>query len=287
MTGLTKFVSGDGSVWTLDGTDTVTALEGAEGLFEIPIELGLEQRIDADGAVVFTRRLAARRVLLPLLLRQPGGVVLTVWRSLMRALYALNGTLTYTDPSATERTLEGVTLESPDRSMSGWDLGAQEDDVITVSLLAADPWWYGPTTSTFLNLGAVTLSDDAAVSSNDPATPADGGGSTQIANGGDEVALPRFVITGPFDSLTLLGVDTGERIQLAAPLLAGNQIVIDSTPLNRGPTLNGGKVTWQLITDQSRLFLLPRPSATVSINAVGTTGASSVEIQWRTRYLTP
>lgn len=289
------FTSVDGAVWPLDGTTGVTALEGGEGFFEIPVELGLEDLVAFDGASLYRSRFAPRRLVLPLLLSD-STEILSVWRRLSSALLARpisplpgvgsrGGTLTYDGPGG-QRTLENVVFESADRSMTGYDLQASRDDKMVVSLLALDPWWYGPIESTTMNLAAGTPID-AAIPIDDPNTPMDGGDSTQVTVAGDELSFPTFVIDGPFTTLTLDGPTTGETITLAGALADGDQIVVDASPLNRGPRLNGDPVSWQLLTPTSRLFLLPRPVAVVSMNATGTGANSRVELRWRNRYMTP
>ncbi len=97
MTSLT-FTSGNGAVWPLNGTTGVTLTEGAEGLFELPVELNMEQRVAFDGGVVYRARFAPRRMVLPLLIVAQGGKALHIWRALMRDLRTPKGSLIYTDP---------------------------------------------------------------------------------------------------------------------------------------------------------------------------------------------
>jgi hypothetical protein len=280
------WITATGETVPLDGSTGVTLILPVVGLDVAPVVLEIEQRIAYDGGVVFRYRVPPRPFSLPLDVDEAVASMRDVARW-FAAPVASGGTLVATTDSI-ERTLETVVYEAGlegEYSGNGGGGGLPWRQV-TLNLLAMDPWWYGPVDSDTLNIGTVTAFD-AAIAFDDVLTPFDGGDTTLLAVAGDAPAFPRFVIDGPFTTLTLDGAQTGETIELAAPLASGDQIVVDSTPGNRGPVLNGGVVDWSLLTSGSRLFQLATPSDTVSVNATGTTGASMVTIHWRDRYLTP
>lgn len=276
--------TGDGTVVPLDGTEGVAVLNGTAGFDVPPVELQIEQRVAFDGGVVFRRRMPPRPVTLRLELDE---TVMTMRQ--LAAMFAdpsASGTLIATT-NAVERTLESVVyesgLEGDSSSDRGYGLGWRD---VTVGLLAMDPWWLGPQETADLNFAAAT-GFNAAVGFNDSLTPFNGGDSKTVPVAGDTAAFPVFVIDGPFTTLTVVHPASLESIELSAALADGDQIVIDATPGNRGPRLNGGDVDWSLLTPASRLFTLVPTADTVSINSTGSSGNSAVEVRWRNRYLVP
>jgi hypothetical protein len=278
-----SWVTADDETVSLDGSEGIQLLIPVIGLDVPPVERQVEQRVAFDGGVTFRSRVPPRPFSLPLYIDENVASLRNVARWFANP--AGRGTLIATI-GGIDRTLENVEYrgglegEYAETSGLGWRL-------VTVDMEAMDPWWQGPVQTTLLNIGAVTTFDNAAVTFDDPLTPFDGGNATILAVSGDTYSFPKFVITGPFTTLVLDGGNQGETVVLAGPLAAGEQIVIDSTPGNRGPMLNGGLVNWNLLTVGSRLWTLVNPSDTVSSSATGTTGASSVEVRWRNRYLAP
>lgn len=283
-----------GTVVPLDGSAGVSLLLPILGLDAPPLTWGLEDRLAYDGTVAFRVRAEERPISLPLLIDTDDISMSAVVRMFapitdtLTGVVIAGGTLTATT-GGVSRTLENVIYESGfegeySATAGGGGLPWRQ---VTLNLNALDPYWFGPLNSQVLNIGAVTAFDDATVLFDASTTPFDGGNSTAVPVAGDTFSFPIFVINGPFSTLILDGPETSESIRLAAPLADLNQIVIDGTPGNRGPKLNGGLVDWSLISAGSRIFPLGMPSATVSISGTGTGGNSSVEMRWRNRYMTP
>jgi hypothetical protein len=294
-----RWQTGDGQVVPLDDTAGIKVLRGVTGLGVAPVEAAREERVGDDGAVSFRRRRGVRPFTIPI---QIDTAVISFEAAaalfepvLLPPVVAggaprlQGGTLIATNGGG-ERSLEGVSYDTGMEDEWSDTAGGIGDwswkQFRGLTLTADDPWWYGPLESITLNIAAETPIDDASTLIDDPNTPIDGGSSTTVPVAGQADAYARFVIDGPFTTLILSGPN-GETNELAASLADGDQIVIDWTPSRRGPRLNGGRVSWSLLTASHQRFVLGRPSTVVSVSATGTTANSNVDLLWRNRYLTP
>lgn len=250
------------------------------GLGVAPPQNTIEPYIAFDGAALMNRRRNTQSVILPILVRHA-----TRAQTLIEALASMlnngPGQLEYADGLNT-RYLKNVIY---DGGLSG-NLSDAPNPLwrkIAVSLLALDPWWYGPGNSVTVTVTAVTAFD--AVVGFDLFIPFDGGSTAGVAVVGDTDAYPVVTVTGPAATLT---VGTGGLFwSIQDPLLAGDVLVVDHRPGSRGPVKNGGLVDWSLLSEASRLWTLPAGTDSVITGSTGTSGATSVVIAFEPRYLTP
>lgn len=269
----------DGVTTDLVRSQGLLVERGPVGLDAPPVQLGLSPFVGADGSSLMSRRRTPRQVLLPFHLEH-GSRVQTRVAQLARMLQG-PGQLTYSDATNT-RTLRRVVYEAG----LGGDLSKPSSVLwrkVVVSLLALDPWWYGPQQASTVPVASPT-GFDAAIPFDD-VLPFDGGSTVTLAIDGDAEAYPVFTVVGPFDTLTVSnGVDAW---QLAAPLAAGATIIVDARPTSRGPRSATGGTDWSLLTEASRVFALPKGSTPILAGSSGSTGSSSVAVSWEPRYLTP
>lgn len=266
----------------LDSTTGFRFLTGGVGLDVPPTELNTAAYLSSDGSVLVKRRRGHRRVALPLYINTGASVSAAVGQA--AAFFQGPGTLRYTGVNT--RDLTNVIYEA---GMEGdWSDQVAVNETwrkVVVSLLALDPWWYGATASTALTFGAAVPFSNAGTSF-DAAIGFDGSDANPVTIAGDASVFPTITIIGPFTAL-LVGFAGGQTFQLSAALAAGSTIVVDSTPGNRGPRLNAGPIDWSLLTAASRLWELPVGMSVLNAGASGNTGASSVTVSWRERWLTP
>lgn len=269
----------DGATTDLVRSQGLLIERGPIGLDTPPVDNILSPFIVGDGSALTNRRRTPRQIILPFHLEH-GTRVQTRVAQLARMLQG-PGTLTWSDATNT-RTLKRVIYDAG----LGGDLSKPASPVwrkAIVSLLALDPWWYGPTESQSLTIAAPTAFDAAIPF--DSAIPFDGGASSSISIDGDAEAYPVFTVTGPAD--TLVVTDGVLAWQLAAALGAGQTLIVDTRPGTRGPRLSTGSVDWSLLTGASRLWSLSTSTTSITASVTGSTGATSVIVQWEPRWLTP
>lgn len=276
-----EWIAADGSVTSLSGPD-VTALLGADGLDVADVDNVWEPRVSFDGSALTLSRTPVRSVVLPLLIQ--GDAPQAILRSLVRSFRSGQGQIRATI-GTTVRTLREVSFESATDVRDGSNAVGSWRKIV-VSLVAGDPWWYGVTSSKFLELGTSTAFD-AAIGFDDAATPFDGGGTTLVTVNGDTSAFPYIVVDGPFDSLTVVNSTAGVSLVLADALASGERLYIDGRPGSRGPRMDGGLTDWSLLASASRLFSLERGSNVLAVSSSGSDGDSSVEVRWTDRHDTP
>lgn len=240
----------------------------------------IEPYIAFDGAALTNRRRNTQSVIVPILLRDATRAQSKI-EALASALDNGPGQLEYADGVNT-RYLKNVIYDGG----LGGDMSnapATAWRKIAVSLLALDPWWYGPANSQALSTSAVTAFD-AAISF-DAAIPFDGGVAVGVGVVGDAEAFPVITVVGPATTLT---VSVGALSwSIAGALSAADVLVVDHRPGSRGPRLNGGLVDWSLLSEASRLWTLPKGVASVISGVNGSTGATSIVMAWDPRFLAP
>lgn len=287
------WISNNGSTWPLDGSLGVDVRDGASGIFALPTDLTIDQRVGFDGGVMVSARRAPRRVALEfLLVDDVAGQVGTLWRNFATAL-ARGGRFRYVGPNGT-LTLNDVVLEGPANNGTGLNIGVRPDDWFPVSFLALDPWWLdSPGWQHVLPIGTPT-GFDAAVAFDSAVTPFDGGTQTLVQILGDAASAPVVEVTGPMTTLTV-GTSTGTW-ELANPLSAGQVMIVRHTPGGTfypasagsiGPHMLGSPIDWSLLTARSQLFTLPLGLTSIFVGATGTNGSSLVRFLYHQRFLTP
>jgi hypothetical protein len=291
MAGL-SFVSNDGTTWPFDGSTGVTVAEGDTGIFDIPADLVIEQRVGLDGGVLASSRYSPRAVVLSFMLEgEPS--ILPLWGSFVASL-AAGGKFVYDGPNGV-RELRQVCLEAPGRSMLGRDLQYRDVDVFTISFLALDPWWYGPAVEIDTPAAAddVPFNADIAFNAN---VPFNGGSSATFTVVGDTSANPRFVLIAGGDPMGTGTVTDGTRMwETTMSVTPDGAFEVDARPGSRGPHVGSDlavgspamPVNWSLLTESSRVFDLPVGTTTVSY-AFDVAGANAIIRLWyEPRWFTP
>lgn len=271
--------------WT-DANGTSTVFDGSAGITLRDQPLGLEapnpanvtdEYLTFDGAVLVGRRRPARRIALDLFL-QHATRVQTVLADLASMLQG-PGELEWSDDVNT-RTLRQVIYEA---GIDGSGFTTLVEAERVVSLLALDPWWYAAAESVVLSTAAETAFSAAIAF--DAALPFDGGNATSVDVAGDGDVFPVITVTGP--ATTLVVSYGGLTWSIAAPLVAGDVLVVDHRPGSRGPSLNGAAVNWSLLTSASRLFAVQKGAASITSGGGGFTVESTITMVYEPRWLTP
>lgn len=114
---------------------------------------------------------------------------------------------------------------------------------------------------------------------------------TTIANDGDVDAWPLWNLLGPGGSIKLSNLTTGRfMIFLLTVLGSGESMSIDTRPTNQSSTgktiyRQDGKNLFYDLDPMSALWpLVPGPNA-VRLEMTGSTGASSLQLNWRRKWL--
>jgi hypothetical protein len=257
-------------------------LKGAAGLDAPPVFNNIGQYLSSDGGVLVKMRRQVRPIILPLFLTDATRVQTKV-ASIAAALVGPS-TITISDGTITRSLLNVIYEAGLEGVRSNEMAGGETWRKFAVSLLALDPWWYGASTSTALTFAAA-VAFDAAIAF-DAVVGFSGSDANPVTIVGDAPASPITTIVGPFTTLQV-GIAGGETFTLSSALAAGETIIVDTTPGNRGPRLNAGAIDWSLLTPSSRLWELPLGSSVLNSGSTGSTGASSVQVEWRERWLTP
>jgi len=277
MTKVLTWTGANGTATVLDGSAGIRALHAPIGLESASPQNTIDDYVAFDGAVLTNRRRSTRSVAVKLHLTHATRVETVVAQ--VAAMFQGPGTLQWADGVNT-RTLKQVVYEA---GIDGSGDVTPTMRVVVVSLIALDPWWYGPTESQGLSSGTSTTFDASIAF--DAFMPFDGGGSGSSVVTGDTGAYPVVTVTGPATTLT---VGAGGLFwSIASPLLAGDVLVVDHRPGSRGPVLNGGVVDWSLLSEASRLWLLPQGTVSVISGTTGSSGSTSITLTWQTRWLTP
>ena len=267
----------DGVPLLLDGSTGVTLRERPLGL-EVPHPANtVDQRLAFDGGVLVGRRRPPRPLALDLFFKHATRVE-TLLAEVAASLQG-PGTLEWADDVNT-RTLREVIYEA---GLDGSGFGNAVEAERVVSLLALDPWWYGPAVSVPLSTSAETAFSAAVAF--DAVIPFDGGNATSVTIAGDGEVFPVITVTGPATTLSV--AYGGLTWAIAAALGASDVLVVDSRPGSRGPSLNGGAVNWSLLTAPSRLWAVVAGDVSIVSGATGATGATTITMVYEPRWLTP
>ncbi len=269
----------NGVATVLSEANGYKVLRGAVGLGVAEPKDTIDSYIAFDGAALVKRRRDTLSVILPLFIKHATRAQ-TLVEQLATAVQG-PGELEYADGVNT-RFLKNVVYSG--------GLGGNLENApnplwrkVPLALLALDPWWYGPANAAELSVATATAFD-AAVSF-DAVLPFDGGASASVSVTGDTSAYPVITVTGPATTLTV--GSGGLSWSINAALIPGDVLVVDHRPGSRGPRKNGGLVDWSLLTQASRLFTLAPGTTSVISGTTGSTGATSISMQYEPRFLTP
>lgn len=272
--------------WTDAGGTATIISDGSAGITVRANPVGLEapspsntidNYIAFDGGVLVNRRRPYRPIALGLYFEHATRVETVIAQAAL--MLQGPGELEWAD-GVNDRSLRQVIYET------GLD-GSGDTNLLqatrVVSLLALDPWWYGPAASTALSVASPTAFD-AAISF-DAAIPFDGGAAAPVTIDGDTDVYPVITVTGPATTLTV--GSGGLSWSISAALISGDVLVVDHRPGSRGPSKNGGLVDWSLLTQASRLFTLAPGVTSVISGSTGSSGATSITLEYEPRFLTP
>lgn len=279
MSILLEWHAADGTVIPFDGTTGYRATRGALGLDAVTPENTIAQLIDADGAALTNRRNLPRRLAIPLFIKDNVRAQ-TLVAALADALVG-PGELYWTDQGQT-RHLEKVIYDgglAGDQSRvvsPGWRQ-------VVPQLIALDPWWYGAQQSVALPVGSPTAFSAAVAFS--AVLPFDGGTSISQVILGSTDAYPVITVQGPATTVTV--GSGGLEWSTAVALGASDVLVVDARPGTRGPRFNGGLTDWTLLTEASRLFTLAAGTTSIIAGTTGSSGATTITMQYAPRHRTP
>lgn len=268
----------DGLATPLDGSAGVILMADPVGLDVAPPTNTIDDYLGFDGGALINRRQGPRSIALGIYVEHATRVETMV--ETIADMFQGPGTLQWTDETGS-KTLRQVIYEA---GIDGSGTRNFRQGAMVVSLVALDPWWYGDAVSVPLSF-AGTTAFSAAIAF-DAAIPFDGGNSATVVVTGSKhsTAFPVITVTGPGTVTVSLG-SLGWTNTTA--LGASDVLVVDSRPGSRGPRLNGGSTDWSLITPGSRLFTLAQGSNSIVVGASGTTGATTVVMQYEPRSRTP
>lgn len=288
-----EIIDADGVPYDLDEDGPLRRLRGTKGRFMPPIERTADQVPFQPGDRLRTVRHMTREVAVPVRYKYEGDES-TREQQLRQSLRTwavrldpLRGdiALRSTGPSGDARVLTcryhgGLELDEND----GFFPAGRQNAVLV--FIAGDPYWYDE--SDIVD----TYTSDAVPLTWFPFFPLRlGGGETFSApiifNAGDVAAWPVWTINGPGSELYLRNLTTGKILHLVTTLAAGDTVTIDTRPgvktVTRGDGLN---LFPNLDPTALALWPLERGTNSVSVEFAGTTGASSVQLNYKQRYLT-
>lgn len=168
-----------------------------------------------------------------------------------------DSTLTWT-PSGGEEVSMGLRLQQPPRVAGGW--------MKSVQLQMVSPEPYAQSTTLY--------SEDALFST----------GTLEADYDGDMPGYLQLTITGPATDPVITNAETGEDIGLDGTIAASTEAVIVMTPGVAEVYDDGTRDESLLDYDNSVFWGLVNGANTIDFTATGTTGASSLEVEWRNAY---
>lgn len=263
-------------------------LWGVAGRFMPKIAFVEDETAGREGARVRRVKVPPREVAVPVFFRGTSRTDLRDQvRTIVQRLYPVagNGRLRVVAEDGEIRELlcrysEG--LEGQETRENGGTLGLK---ALLVFRAAEDPFWRAQT--------ATVLS----FTSGEPpeffpilplrVAPSSIFGNITIDNPGDVDAWPIWTITGPASGATLTDRTTGDTIVLSTDLVAGRRIFIDTTPGVKTVKLDNGTNLYADLDPGSSLFPLQPGANTITVDLVGSTEDSRIDLSYRPRYLTP
>jgi hypothetical protein len=104
-------------------------------------------------------------------------------------------------------------------------------------------------------------------------------GSVSVSNVGDVPALPKWIFTGPFDSVTVASGNSS--FSYNAVVTAGNTISVDTAT---GTVVDQAGVNkYASLGSAPKLFSVPAGTSAVSITATNTTSATGIQMNFQPR----
>lgn len=239
-----------------------------------------------DGTVVRGVRASQRQITIPLHLwglDRPS--CLARYRRLVQDLNPAYGpgTLTFTEDDGSARHISAYYSDG---------LQGQEDDDRTgrhwmtavLVFTAPSPFWLGEDrtltfsvgggASTFLPFIPLQVRDSQVL------------GAVKVINLGEVATYPVWTIKGPATAATISNSTTGESFTLSRTLSSSDTAVIDTREGVKDARLNGSINLWPNLGSSPVLWPLRPGSNDVGLTVTGTSGTSSVQLTYTSRYLT-
>lgn len=110
-------------------------------------------------------------------------------------------------------------------------------------------------------------------------------GTASIGNTGDVEAWPVWMFTGPGSEPSASNLTTGETFTSSITLGAGETLTVDTRPGHKSVVDSSGNNQFRTLSASSGLWSLPAGTSTVSLGMGSTTGASSITLAYRRRWL--
>lgn len=203
-------------------------------------------------------------------------------------------TVTLTQEDGTKRSILARCLSPvfPEQSVDVWNEWGFTEQVI---LKALDPIWFNPSVNSSAVASAaftelafpITFDADNIWFGN-----AGFFGSRTFAYTGTWYSRPKITITGPFTTAYVYHQQLGNFIEFLQAISAGSTLVIDLQPDVPSVTINGvdyfGFLAPQSDISQFRIEVDPLVSGgnnTLGFNLPGYTGATTVNVEYKTRYI--
>lgn len=293
MAELMEWIDADGVHHALDGSAGIRTMAGRKGLTMVSVALIEDKSPQGRGTVLRQAQYKARDVDIPLLFEgaTPDDVL-----DLIGEFAAVcdprrgTGLLRYTRASGRSRELVAAYIDGLDGDDTVNKLGPTWARTVA-TFRAPEPLWRD-TSETIVSLAIATGSTPTFF----PLlplylTPSTIVVSTSVLNDGDAETYPVWSLTGPGDTIVLENQTTGEQIVLGIVLAAGDALTIDTRPKPLRPGLaiydGNGLSQFSTLDASSVLWTLPRGASQISVQMAGTTGASSVSMAFRRRWVAP
>lgn len=194
-----------------------------------------------------------------------------------------DGTLTVMAPDGSERQITaryrgGLEMaEAQDSLGNGWRKAV-------LRLRAPYPYWEdtADVTQTFSSgVGVATFFPFFPIT----LLPSQVFGTTSLANTGDLEAWPVWTFTGPGSEPSVSNLTTGETFTSSLTLAAGETLTVDTRPGQKSVVDSSGNNQFRTLSVASSLWSLQPGTNSLSLGMGATTGASSIALAYRRRWL--
>jgi hypothetical protein len=254
-------------------------LRGMSGRGAPPVSISSRAVTGRPGSVRIAARHLERRIHIPLLLTGSPGAVRALARGWAKQLNTVPGV----------GTLRFALVDGQQRQISASVAGGMEleEDVgsyaaSSIEFVAHDPFFEDGAISTASAVGGAPRlffpGFPLQLSSSELAV------ALVVNNDGDDDVWPIITITGPATdpSVTLSG---GRKLALTGVVAAGATVTLDARPGAKTVVNQSGTSLYGSLTS-AQWFRLPTGPSRVDLQAIGTTAATAIAMQWRRRWLT-
>lgn len=282
-----QWIAVDNAVTRLDGSTYYLATDGRQGAYAVPASIVADVVPQQPGQREKYVQVGANQIKVPLVIFAPDeGTLAQVRRALKWAMNPTRGVgilrSTAADGAVRDlncRLTDGLrgdeTLDS--NRGAGWTF-------VGLIFDASDPYWYDSqfTTLNFSTAAPVNFFANPFL----PLQISSSGilSNFSVYNSGDALTWPVWTITGPTTGITLTNNTTGESLVSTLTLTGGQSLTIDTRPYIKTVTRDNGSNQFSTISTSSSLWALQTGNTSVSVTLAGTTGASSLQLQYKQRY---